>query len=257
MRKLLFLKDYLVYLYLAKNAHSIHSPFVYKLYHEIFSVKGNYYSYDLIEQLRKKLLLSEKEIEVTDYGTGASGRRTIQQIAAGSLKGKKYCALLFRLVNYFKPKTILELGTSLGITTCYLASAAKKASVITIEGCPNIAEEAKKKFHILDLSNIKLVTGNFDKVLAPTVSQYTKLDFVFFDGNHRKTPTLNYFKQCLLHAHNESLFIFDDIHWSEEMTQAWEEIKSHPEVTTSIDLFFIGLIFFRKEQKKENFIIRF
>ena len=257
MKQLSFLIKYFKYLFSARTAHGIHSPFVFDLYNEVINKKGDYYSFDKIEHLRKKLLLSKKEIDVTDLGTGKSGKRIVGEIAGRSLKEKKYCELLFRLVYHFKPTAILELGTSLGITTSYLASANKNAKVITIEGCPNTAAEAKKSFESLGLNNIETVTGDFENVLSSVICHPSSVDFIFFDGNHRKEPTLKYFEQCLEVAHNDSVFVFDDIHWSDEMEEAWEEIKSHPDVRVTIDLFFLGLVFFRKEQVKENFIIRF
>jgi predicted O-methyltransferase YrrM len=258
VKKLSFVIKYLQYWFSAKTAHGIHSPFVFDLYNEGIHKKGSYYSYEKIEQLRKKLLSSKKEIDVTDLGSGKSGKKIIGKIAAHAAKSAKYGQLLFRLVNYFKPDTILELGTSLGISTSYLASANSNTRVVTIEGCPNIANEARKHFQSLGLLNIENRIGNFDNELSSVIGhQSSVIDFIFFDGNHRKEPTLNYFKQCLEYANNDSVFIFDDIHWSDEMEQAWEEIKKNPKVTVAIDLFFLGLIFFRKEQAKENFIVRF
>lgn len=258
MKQLSFLIKYLKYWFSAKNAHGIHSPFVFGLCNDVINKQGSYYSFDKIEQLRKKLLLSKKEIEVTDLGAGKSGKRAIAEIASRSAKNKKHCEFLFRIVFHFKPNTILELGTSLGISTAYLASADHNAKVITIEGCPNISNEAKMNFESLGLKNIVSVVGNFDSVLPSILSQlqtpHSKL--IFIDGNHKKTPALNYFHQCLAYANNDSLFIFDDIHWSAEMEEAWEEIKAHPKVTVTIDLFFMGLVFFRKEQVKEDFIVR-
>ncbi len=274
MKQLSFFLKYIKYWFSAKTAHGIHSPFVFELYNEAISKKGNYYSFDKIEHLRKKLLISKKEIEVTDLGTGKSGKRTVSEIAERSAKDKKYCELLFRLAYHFKPNSILELGTSLGISTAYFASANPNAKVITIEGCPNTANEAKKNFESLVLNNIESVVGDFDSVLsavldrsqsertpsekpAPKRSFGEASNLVFIDGNHKKIPTLNYFNQLLEHITNNSVFIFDDIHWSDEMEEAWEEIKSHPKVSVTIDLFFLGLVFFRKEQAKENFILRF
>ena len=262
MKQLSFLIRYIRYWLSAKTAHGIHSPFVFTLYNDVINKKGSYYSFDKIEQLRKKLLLSQKEIDVTDLGAGKSGKRTIAEIAGRSAKSRKYCELLFRLAYHFsarggKPLTILELGTSLGISTAYLASASPNSKVITIEGCPNTAAEAKKNFDALGLKNIESVVGNFDVKLAAVIGhQASALDLIFIDGNHRKIPTLNYFSQCLSHSNNNSVFIFDDIHWSDEMEEAWEEIKKHPKVTVTIDLFFLGLLFFRKEQAKEDFILK-
>ena len=262
MKRLVFLIKYVKYWFSSKTTHGIHSPFVFELYNEVIRKNSSYYSFDKIEQLRQRLLYSQKEIEVTDFGTGTSGKRTVAQIAARSLKSEKYGQLLFRLANHIRPNAVLELGTSLGISTAYLASAAPNAKVTTIEGCPNISAEAKKNFESLGLKNIETVIGNFDTILSRTLvselkTRDSRLDFVFFDGNHKKEPTLNYFNQCLSQANNDSLFIFDDIHWSDEMEEAWEEIKKDPKVTVTIDLFFIGLVFFRKEQAKENFILRY
>lgn len=258
MKQLSFLIKYLKYWFSAKNAHGIHSPFVFSLYNEVIHKKGSYYVFDQIEQLRRKLLASQKVIDVTDLGAGRSGKRTVYEIAGRSAKSKKYCELLFRIVNHFKPGSILELGTSLGISTAYLASANPNAKVITIEGCPNTAAEAKKNFESLGLKNIESVVGNFDDVLPAILARPQTPDsrLIFIDGNHRKEPTLNYFTQCLSQANSDSIFIFDDIHWSAEMEEAWEEIKAHPKVTVTIDLFFLGLVFFRKEQVKENFILK-
>lgn len=230
---------------------------MFQLYNEAISQQGSYYSFDKIEHLRRKLLVSKKEIEVTDFGTGKSGKRTIGEIAERSLKHAKYGQLLFRLVYYFKPNTVLELGTSLGITTCYLGSANPNAKVITIEGSAEIMKEAKRNFSELGLDNIETVTGNFDDVFSAVVSSRSPVDFVFIDGNHRKEPTLRYFSLCLDRVHNDSVFVFDDIHWSGEMEQAWQVIKAHPKVTVTIDLFFLGLVFFRAGQEKEHFILRF
>ena len=263
MKQISFLIKYLNYRFSFKTAHGIHSPFVFELYNEVICKKGGYYSFEKIEQLRKKLLASLREIEVTDLGTGRSGKRTIAAIAERSAKSKKYCELLFRIAYHFKPSNILELGTSLGISTAYLASACPTAKVVTIEGCPNTANEAKNNFEALKLNNIESVTGNFDAVLPAVlclllpIAIGTNCLLVFIDGNHKKEPTLKYFNHCLEFTNNDSLFIFDDIHWSEEMEEAWEEIKKHPKVTVTIDLFFIGLVFFRKEQAKEDFILRF
>lgn len=207
------------------------------------------------------LLGNKRTIEVKDFGAGSSvlktNTRKVKDIVRHSAKPAKYAQLLFRLVNYFQPKTILELGTSLGISTLYLAMANSKTKVISIEGSETIATLARENFKLLNVENIELIIGNFDKVLPAQLQKINCADFVFFDGNHRKTPTLSYYEQCLHYAHNNSVFVFDDIHWSQEMEEAWQTIKQHPRVTITIDLFFMGLVFFKTEQAKEHFVLRF
>lgn len=255
---------YLNYYFTASNGkgHGIHSPFVFDLVVKVLNDETNYAVYNEIELQRSLLLGSETILEVEDFGAGSAKGlkkdRAVQQIAASSLKKPKYAQLLYRLVLYFQPKQIVELGTSLGITTAYLATAKQDAQVTTMEGSTAIATVAEELFKKLQLQNIHLVTGNFDDTLQSTIKQLSTVNFAFVDGNHRKEPTLNYFHQLLEKSNQSTVMVFDDIHWSKEMEEAWEEIKHHSSVTLTIDLFFIGLVFFRKEQKeKEHFVIRF
>lgn len=256
---------YLRYFFTASNGkgHGIHSPFVFDLVVKVLNDKTNYPAYNSVEAARKKLLKDQTVLTVEDFGagstTGLTKQRTVQQIASSSLKKPKYAKLLFRLINYFQSKQILELGTSLGVTTAYLASANKHAAVTTMEGAASIASIADANFKELQLNNIECVIGNFDETLPSVVNrESSSFSFVFIDGNHRKQPTLNYFQQILEKSDDSTVFVFDDIHWSKEMEEAWEEIKQHSSVTLTIDLFFIGLVFLRKQQKeKEHFVIRY
>lgn len=244
-----------------KHGHGIHSPFVYKLLRK--AIEGNRKSdkFCEIEKCRKEFLRESEIIKVTDYGAGSKGaknnQRQVKNIAKNALTRKKYTQLLYRLVNYFKPENILEFGTSLGITTMYLAEGNLNSQLVTMEGCPVIASLAQKNFEKLNYENISVKTGNFDSLLPDVLDSFRKLDFVFFDGNHKKEPTLRYFESCLKLKHNDSVFIFDDIHWSGGMNEAWETIKNHEQTVVTIDLFFFGLVFFRKEMTKQHFIINF
>lgn len=256
---------YLHYYFAAANGkgHGIHSPFVFDLVVKVLNDKTKYDAYNEVELQRSFLLGNDTVITVEDFGAGSTKgltkQRVVQQIAATSLKPRKYAQLLYRLVNYFQPKQILELGTSLGITTAYLAKANPTATVTTMEGSVNIAGIAKQQFHVLQLNNINIVTGNFDETLQQVIDKIEqRFNFVFIDGNHRKEPTLRYFEQLLAKSDHDTVFVFDDIHWSKEMEEAWELIKQHSSVSLTIDLFFIGLVFLRKEQKeKEHFVIRY
>ena len=243
------------------NAHGLHSPFVFGLYTSVVRHTGTFGAYAPIEARRQQLLSSPASIRVTDFGagshTGAGRQRRLADIARTAAKPPHLAQLLFRLVNYFRPSTILELGTSLGLTTAYLAAADSHHRVVTFEGCPNVAATARETFAALQLSNVAIVEGNIDHTLVPALlALNAPVDFAFFDGNHRYEPTLRYFELCLAHRTDESVFVFDDIHWSAEMEQAWEVIKVHPEVTLTVDLFYIGLVFFRKNQPKQHFSLR-
>ena len=244
------------------RGHGMHSPFVYDFIVNVLNDDRDFYAYTQIEGLRKQLLKDEGIIEIKDFGAGSShssaAKRNVADIARYTLKPKKYAQLLFRMVNYYQPQTVLELGTSLGITTAYLASPSHKCKVITMEGADAVADIAEKNFKTLSLNNIEIIKGNFDETLATVINKHTLFDFIFIDGNHRKEPTLRYFKQLLPVCNNDTVIVFDDIHWSEEMETAWKEIKKNDAVKTTIDLFFIGIVLLRKEFKeKQHFTIRF
>ncbi|WP_243870427.1 class I SAM-dependent methyltransferase [Salegentibacter sp. BDJ18] len=264
----------------------MHSPFVYDLVTNCFYDKRKYKEYKLLKQYRKDLLKNNTTIQVTDFGAGSrvftSNKRTVSAIAKNVGIPKKRARFLFRLVNYLSCINNLELGTSLGIGAAALA-ANKKSNLLSIEGCPQTAEVARKQLKKFNIKNVKLTVGEFEEILSKIVTQpeeksktskdsqghhpkhnkhqtnlapQTSFDLIYFDGHHTKEATLKYFKQLLPTAHNDTVFVFDDIHWSAEMEEAWGEIKWHPEVRVTIDTFFLGLVFFRKEQAKQHFTIR-
>ena len=176
--------EYIKYLLRSFHLHGIHSPFVYQLNKEIFKEKTPFYCFDEIESIRAKLLLTKKTITVNDYGAGSKKSskhsRKICDIAKTSLKRPKHSQLLYRLIYHFKPTTILELGTSLGISTAYMAKANPKAKVISFEGAEELAKVAEINIKKLNIYNTKLVTGNFDNTLKKELKEHNQLDFVFF-----------------------------------------------------------------------------
>ncbi|MEO5984765.1 MAG: class I SAM-dependent methyltransferase [Ferruginibacter sp.] len=256
-------KKYISYYITAQSGkgHGVHSPFVFDFIKNVLNDNAQYPEYDKIEALRKKLLADERMIEVEDFGARLSSTlkkiRKVKQIAGTSLKTKKYAQLLFRIAKYYKASTIIELGTSLGITTAYLASA-NATNVYSLEGSGSIAGLASHNIKCLGITNTTIVTGVFEDTLNDLLAKVPKPDLVFVDGNHRKFPTLNYFSALLNSSKNTTLFIFDDIYWSNEMEEAWTQIKNDASVTITIDLFFIGIVLLTKDFKvKQHFKIRF
>jgi predicted O-methyltransferase YrrM len=255
-----FAADYFKHQLTAKSRHGTHSPFVYKLVDEViydFSIKK---VYDPIEEQRKKLLRDDTLLTTTDLGAGSKlnkGRqKRVSEIAKQALKSKRLAQLIYRLAKAHKPQSIIELGTCLGITSAYLSKVNESITVTTIEGCPETAKIAAGNFKTLGIDNIVLRVGNFDDLLPEEIAKRGQLDLVYIDGNHTKEATLNYFGQCLAKVNEGSLLIFDDIYWSAGMKEAWAIIKAHPQVTVTVDLFWIGLVYFRQGQAKEDFKIR-
>jgi predicted O-methyltransferase YrrM len=244
------------------RGYGIHSPFVFELIREVFNDDRDYYAYKLIETVKKQLLHDDRALIVHDLGTRSrqytSSKRKISEITHKAVSEQKFGRLLFRLANYYRARHIIELGSSLGISTAYLASAEVVARVITMEGSPAIADIAAETFRKLKLKNVSQITGSFEESLNDVISFNPPSDLVFIDGNHRKTPVIEYFEQFLNKISSSALIVIHDIHWSREMEEAWAIIQQHPKVKMSIDIFSAGLVFFRDEFRiKQQFVIRF
>lgn len=258
------IKSYLKFLWNSKNEHGVHSPFVFNLLTKCFYDKKSKPEYLILEKYRKSLLDNKKFIDVTDFGAGSkvfkSNRRQISKIASTAGISTKRAELLFRVTNYFQPKNILEIGTSLGLATSALALGNPKAKVITLEGCPQTANQGQLQLQKFNFDNVNSVVTEFEKYLqeikGKLKTETENFDLIYFDGNHSKKAALAYFDLLLTTITNDSVWIFDDIHWSTEMEEAWNEIKNHPKVTVTIDTFQWGFVFFRYEQEKEHFVIR-
>jgi predicted O-methyltransferase YrrM len=257
-------KKYLRYYFTASNGkgHGTHSPFVFDFITNVLNDKKQYDCYDKIEAIRQQLKRDSSTVEVEDFGAGStvikSSKRIVKDIANSSLKPPKFAQLLFRMVQYYKPENVLELGTSFGITTAYLACGNRDAKVHTCEGATQIASIAQRNFNELAINNIALTEGDFAKTLPELSSMLKEIDFAFVDGNHRKEPALHYFRQLLAHSTGTTILVFDDIHWSNEMEEAWSIIQQDVAVTLTIDLFFIGIVCINSDIRvKQHFTVRY
>ena len=265
--------SYFKFLWQSKNEHGVHSPFVFNLVTKCLYDKKQYAEYARLNTHRKLLLKNKSTIDVNDFGAGSkvftSNTRAINKIAKTAGISSKRAELLFRIVHYFQPSTILEIGTSLGLATAALALGNPKAKIITLEGCPNTLATANENFQNSKFhhetsgpnSKVEFVNTEFESYLKNLKPETLNLkpetiDLVYFDGNHSKKATLDYFNLLSPTVTNDTVWIFDDIHWSVDMEAAWERIKNHPKVTVTIDNFQWGLVFFRTEQEKEHFTIR-
>ena len=251
---------YLKFLWNSKNQHGVHSPFVFDLVTKCFYDKKSKPEYQLLNQYRNSLFKNKNTIEVTDFGAGSkvfkTNTRVISKIAKTAGISSKRAKLLYRITNYFQPDSILEIGTSLGLATSTLSLGNKNAKITTIEGCPETLRQCQLQLQKFNIKNVKTINTKFEEYLTTQNLQPTTYNLIYLDGNHSKKATLEYFELLLPTIINETVWIFDDIHWSAEMEEAWEMIKKHPKVTVTIDTFQWGLVFFRLEQEKEHFVIR-
>ena len=256
---------YLSYLLNASNGrgHGTHSPFVFDFIVNLLRYKGTIDErFDAIELTRNRLRKSRDTISVKDLGAGSAYEqnaiRSVSRIAKYAVKSPKYAQLLYRMIRYYHIESVIELGTSLGITTQYLALAEPKYGVVTIEGAPALATFAMDSFVAAGCKNIKVVCGDFSNHFSSLLSEAKGRKLIFFDGNHQYKATMEYFNTALASANEGDIFVFDDVHWSLEMERAWSEIQENEAVACTIDLFFIGIVFFKTDfYQKQDFSIRF
>jgi predicted O-methyltransferase YrrM len=252
------IKSRLNFLLKSSNQHGIHSPFVYDLITKCFYDKTPFSAYHNLKALRNKLIYNQDLVKIKHYSEASkvfqSNHQKISTIVKGEGSSYKKQKQLYRITNYFKPKNVLELGTSVGLGSAAMAIASNNSIIKTVEVNKNISDIAKKVFKSYQLKNIQIDTSSFKDFFKK--SNYENLDLVYLDGTCDKESTIENFNSLLKHSHNESVFIINNIYWSKEMTEAWNIIKNQKEITVSIDTFYWGFLFFRKEQPKQHFTIR-
>ena len=250
------LRKLISYRFKAKTIHQIHSPFVFHLVKDCLSVPFPEKYMD-IQKLKRALRSNQTLLEFTDYGKeGEKVKKTVSKIARTSLKPRKYAELLAQLCGYFKVKNAIELGTSLGISSSYIARNIS-GKLYTFEGGISVLNLARDNWTKLGIENIESIPGPFSDSLDQIDQSLAPFDLIFIDGHHKYQPTLAYFKHLIRVSDDQTVFVFDDIHWSAEMEKAWEEIKEMTEVRCTVDLFFIGLVFLRKELSKKHFVVKY
>ncbi|MGE5420999.1 MAG: O-methyltransferase [Chloroflexota bacterium] len=242
------------------KGHGVHSPFIFDLVSRVFRNKNDREVVLRIEKIRKKLLKDHRLIAVNDLGAGGnknnSRTRKVSEITRYSAVPEKFGVLLGNLASEFGNRPIVEMGTSLGFSTMYMAASCS-STVYTIEGCSSCAAIARENFSEAGLKNIVLLTGSFDSVLPELEAKGINPGMVFIDGNHRKEPVLKYFSELLSVSGEDTVLVFDDIYYSREMTEAWDAIRSSDKVSASVDIFRMGIVFLKPNITRNHYIIRY
>lgn len=247
--KLFMAGRYVVHQCRALTRAEVHSPFLFDLTEQVLNDSRHFYAFDEIEYRRDLLLAANEMLQIEDHGAGShslSGNsRKVSDIARTSLITPRFGQHLFRLATFLQPTTILEMGTSLGISAAYLAKGAPQARMVTLEGSPAIADVARQQLQALGLDQVEVRIGEFSHTLPAALESLRSVDLAFIDGNHRYEPTVQYFEALKPYLHDGSVIVFDDIHWSRGMEKAWNTIRRDPRVTVSVDLFYKGIVSFR------------
>lgn len=260
-RKIPLLSGYWHYWLNAVNEHSLHAPFAFHFYTKIVKPDEIHSEFFSIEAVRNKFLHSKKIIQLHDPEPGSLNtrchQRQLKDITRNSLTPPKYSRLLYRIARHMQAKHIVELGTSLGINTLYLSSAAPESQLYTFDGCEATADEAQQVFEWWHLKNIHMETGNIDQNLPALLQHIPQIDLLYINADHHYTPTIQYYEHCKKKAHKSSIFILNGIYWSKEMKKTWQHMRHDPLVSLSLDLFGVGIIFFRKLYNKQHHLLMF
>lgn len=259
MNRLNYLLRYLRHILTARHSFGfgVHSPAIYRFVKYVLYEKNSFYVYSEIEMLRRELENNTQKFQLTDFGTGVDRETTISRVAKRSLNNSGYSQLLYRMVRDANPETILELGTSLGISTAYMAKARPSAQCYTFEGCPQLAKIAAENFDKLGIQNIEIIQDNIDNALPLFLEKIPTLDFVFIDANHTSKALNSYFDMIMPKISDKTVMVIDDINWSDDMWMAWEHVRKHPRVVSSLDIFGLGILFFNTEQNKMHYKLIF
>jgi len=243
-----------------RKGHSIHSPFVYGFVEDVIYGKDRF-DYSGLNDLRQKLSKDHTVISVRDPGagskTGLEKERNISQITTHTAIKTKYGRLLTRLAHWHAPDTIIELGTGIGLSTVYLAIGGRSSNIMTIEGIEEIAVMAKNTVSTMKLTNVEIHQGLFSEKLPNVLHNIKDKVLVFIDGDHSRENLLQYYSLIREYSNDDTVIVIDDIYWSGSMEMAWKELIAEPEVSISIDLFQMGILFFKKGLGKQHYVMRY
>ena len=239
-----------------RGGHGIHSPFAYALCENVFYNHNGYYDFERLSKVRGQLGRDSTVLDSGDFGAGSrrfsSSHRKISDVLRYGTSTERQSQLLYRLATFLKVQTCIELGTSIGVNTLYLALQNPKGTVYSIEGSKALCEFASALAARQKVGNIHFLNQRFDLALPDLVSKVTGTTMVYIDGDHSYDATRQYFNSLLPLATGDNVFVLDDIYWSRGMTRAWNELRLHPSVSLSIDTFYSGYLFFRKEIKQRQ-----
>lgn len=244
----------------AQTKYQLHSPFIFGLADAVLEDRRLFYAYRDVEAVREAMINSKTMLSVTDFGTGADKQpgteqtKVLGQLVRRAASSPEQGRRLFRLVNWAQPTTMLELGTGAGVGAMYMAAAAREAKFVSLEGSAALAGVSRANLDLLGLKKTQIISGAFEKTLPEALSLLSSVDFIYIDGNHRTAPTLQYFEQCLPFAHDRTVFVFDDIHWSPEMSEAWRQLQTHPRTTLTVDLYDLALVFINPDFKEKQHV---
>lgn len=230
----------------AGTMHQVQAPRAYEIGHALFRDTRFFYAFEDMKVYRKKLLADTSMLGIAEMGGGTSfaavTKISVQKLARQSSLSPKQGEQIFRLVQLFNPQVIVELGTCLGVSTGYMLAAGEKSTVYSLEGNQDTATKAKAHLKSLWGDRVHIQVGKFENTLAPLLQTLERVDLFFIDGEHTEAGTLRNVELALQKAHDQTILIIADIHWSAGMERAWEQVRQHQRVRLAVESFHFGIL---------------
>lgn len=251
------LPKYINYKLNSKGKYKIHSPYVFDFVSKCLELKPDAGDTARLELFRSNLKNDHRTLRVEDFGAGSKKlgeQRKVSRIYRVSASKGVYARLLYQLNRHYGCKQVLELGTSLGVGTAHLALGNPVSQVMSVDASAETQQIAQENTQKSGISNIRFVHADFNTYLDSL--QQERFDLVFIDGHHDGQALLSYLEKLQAFSHEETIFVLDDIRWSENMLNAWEKICADPGYHLTMDLFRMGIAIRRPQQAKEHFAIR-
>jgi predicted O-methyltransferase YrrM len=197
-----------------------------------------------IEAARAEFALRPGRIAGLAPSPGESRSFPPAHLANVSSIHRPWGAFLMRLVRELRPQSCVELGAAIGISASYQGAGLElngTGVLRSIEGSPNLAAEARATLSGLGLERVQVIEGRLDDVLDDVMAGAAPVDLVFLDAAKGKEGNLALAEGVLPHLAPRATLVMDDVHWSRQMNRAWRQLRSHPRIALSADLWRLGV----------------
>ena len=204
--------------------------------------------FEACEKYRNKLLQDDTIVSFEIFGSNKT--MLVKDICKKAASKPIWAQFLYLITKRLISPYFLEIGTNLGVSGTYILEALKSkknSQLYTMEGLPQLCEIAQNQFSkISSNSKYKIYEGLYKNTFPKLLMDNKNFNIVFIDGNHKKEPTIKYFTDLQSQLSSPAIIIFDDINWSLDMQKVWKIVKSHKNVSYSIDMFKFGILIFDK-----------
>jgi hypothetical protein len=227
-----------------RKGYGVHSPFVYDLITQVIEEKCYFYAYRNISLIRLQLLQNEQFVHYK--GKRITVKKALRRYGISKKEGE----LLFRLTNYFKPHTILCIGSSLGLIPLYLTRYDSTVQCITLESEPDFANQAMCFLRREENPSLQIQIGSISETVPESIVQFQRIDCIYINKNVEINDLEVIFTQCFPYVHDTAFCVLAGIRSSKEKYHYWKQLCQHPNVTVTIDLFYTGILFFKPDLHK-------